>query len=121
MAGKASNCASPPTLLSKAPAMRMFIVGLCVAISGLIAGCSSTPRTTSEVWPLYRPAEFGRASGGRDTYVILRGDPLAMDPWQFEQTVLNNMQGQNWGPRTNFTTKPTNFDNSYKVVMLFNG
>lgn len=102
--------------------MRKFIVGLCVMVGGLLAACSSTaPSTTSEVWPLYRPGDFARAGGGRDTYVVLRGNPLAMDPSQFEQTVLSNMQGQNWGPRTNFTTKPTNFDNSYKVVMLFNG
>lgn len=102
--------------------MRKLLLGLCVTVSGLLAACSSTtPRTNAEVWPLYRPAEFAHASGGRDTYVVLRGDPLAMPPGQFEQTVLSNMQGQNWGPRTNFTTKPTNFDNSYKVVMLFNG
>jgi hypothetical protein len=44
-----------------------------------------------------------------------------MEPAQFEQLVLSNMQGQNWGPRTNFTTRPTNYDGAYKVVMLFNG
>ncbi len=102
--------------------MRKLLLGLCVTLGSLLTACSSTvPQTTSEIWPLYRPTEFARASGGRDTYVVLRGDPLAMAPGQFEQTVLSNMQGQNWGPRTNFTTKPTNFDNSYKVVMLFNG
>jgi hypothetical protein len=104
--------------------MRRIFTGFCLAISitGLLTACSSTvPRTTAEVWPLYRPSDFARTSGGRDTYVVLRGNPLALAPGQFEQTVLSNMQGQNWGPRTNFTTKPTNFDNSYKVVMLFNG
>jgi hypothetical protein len=95
---------------------------ICVLLlSGALSACSGAPRTTSEVWPLYRPNDFARASGGRDTYVVLRGNPLAVPPEQFEQLVLSNMQGQNWGPRTNFTTHPTNYDNAYKVVMLFNG
>jgi hypothetical protein len=101
--------------------MRKLCIGVLLLLSGLVSSCGNLPRTTSEVWPLYRPQDFARAAAGRDTYVVLRGDPLAMDPGQFEQTVLRNMQGQNWGPRTNFTTKPTNFDPSYKVVMLFNG
>jgi hypothetical protein len=103
--------------------MRNFaLVGLCIVASALLTACvGTTPRTTSEVWPTYRPAEFARVSGGRDTAVVLRGNPFAMDPVQFEQFVLNNMQGQNWGPRTNFTTRPTNFDPAFKVVMLFNG
>jgi hypothetical protein len=102
--------------------MRRFIIGLCLSFGVLVGGCSSTvPRTTSEIWPLYRPTEFGRAGGGRDTYVVLRGNPFAMEPAQFEQLVLGNMQGQNWGPRTNFTGRPTNYDPAYKVVMLFNG
>lgn len=102
--------------------MRKLLIGLCLVVGSLLTACSSTtPRTTSEVWPLYRPTEFGRAGGGRDTYVVLRGNPFAMDPVQFEQLVLNNMQGQNWGQRTNFTTRPANYDPAYKVVMLFNG
>lgn len=102
--------------------MRRITIGVCLVLSVLAAGCSSTvPRTTSEIWPLYRPNEFGRAGGGRDTYVVLRGNPFAMEPAQFEQLVLANMQGQNWGQRTNFTTRPTNHDPAYKVVMLFNG
>lgn len=102
--------------------MRKLYVGLLLLSGALVAGCSAnTPRTTSEVWPLYRPADFAHTSGGRDTYVVLRGNPLALEPAQFEQLVLGNMQGQNWGPRTNFTTKPTDYDASRKVVMLFNG
>jgi hypothetical protein len=100
--------------------MRKFLIGLCLVVGPLLTACSA-PRTTSEVWPLYRPIDFGRAGGGRDTFVVLRGNPLAIDPPQFEQLVLNNMQGQNWGQRTNFTTHPVNYDPSYKVVMLFNG
>jgi hypothetical protein len=101
--------------------MRKFLLCLVLGAGPLLTACSSTPRTTSEVWPLYRPSELGRAGGGRDTYVVLRGNPFAMDPAQFEQLVLSNMQGQNWGPRTNFTTHPTNYEAAYKVVMLFNG
>lgn len=102
--------------------MRGLILGAGLLLSALVTACSTpVPRTTSEVWPLYRPAEFGRAGGGRDTYVVLRGSPFAMSPAQFEQSVLGNMQGQNWGPRTNFTTHPANHDPAYKVVMLFNG
>jgi len=52
---------------------------------------------------------------------VLRGAPFAMPPAQFEQMVLANMQGQNAGPRTNFTTHPGDHDPAYKVVMLFNG
>lgn len=102
--------------------MRQILIGLCLLVSSLATGCAANvPRTTSEVWPLYRPSDFARAAGGRDTYVVLRGSPFAMEPGQFEQAVLGNMQGQNWGPRTNFTTRPTNYDGAYKVVMLFNG
>lgn len=95
---------------------------LILILGGLMTGCAANqPRTTSEVWPLYRPAEFGYAGGGRDTYVVLRGNPFAMDTAQFEQTVLRHMQGQHWGPRTNFTTRPTDYHHDFKVVMLFNG
>lgn len=102
--------------------MRRFVIGISLFLSASLTACSSTvPRTTSEVWPLYSPNEFGRAGGGRDTYVVLRGNPFAMAPPQFEQLVLDNMQGQNWGQRTNFTTHPVNYDAAFKVVMLFNG
>lgn len=101
--------------------MRKVLVGIFLVAGSLLTACSSMPRTTSEVWPLYRPNDFGRAAGGRDTFVVLRGNPFAMDPAQFEQLVLSNMQGQNWGQRTNFTTHPVNYDPAYKVVMLFNG
>lgn len=89
---------------------------------GLLAACAVTaPRTVSDIHPLYSPSEISRAGGGRDTYVVLRGAPFAMPPGQFEQLVLGNMQGQNAGRRTNFTTRPGNHDPAYKVVMLFNG
>jgi hypothetical protein len=102
--------------------MRKFLICLPLVIGPLLAACAGLgPRTTAEVSPLYRPTDFGRAGGGRDTYVVLRGNPFAVDPAQFEQLVLSNMQGQNWGQRTNFTTHPTNYDAGYKVVMLFNG
>lgn len=100
--------------------MRKCLTGVLIA-SALAAGGCAGPRTTQEIWPLYRPGEFARAAGGRDMYVVLRGSPFAMDTAQFEHLVLSNMQGQNWGQRTNFTTKPVNYDPGYKVVLLFNG
>ena len=102
--------------------MRKPCLAFLLLATSVMTGCASNlPRTTVEIWPLYRPTELAYAGGGRDTYVVLRGNPFAMDPAQFEQSVLNNMQGQNWGQRTNFTSRPTNFNNNYKVVMLFNG
>ncbi len=99
-----------------------FAITLCLLTGGLLTACSSSvPRTVADVHPLYRPSEIGRAGGGRDTYVVLRGAPFAMQPAQFEQLVLVNMQGQNSGPRTNFTPRPGDHDPAYKVVMLFNG
>ena len=102
--------------------MRQLYLTLLLLIIGLMTGCASNlPRTVSETSPLYRPLSFAHAGGGRDTYVVLRGSPLAMAQAQFEHAVLANMQGQNWGHRTNFTTQPTNYNPDFKVVMLFNG
>lgn len=102
--------------------MNRIFTSLSLGIITLTTACSAaTPRTVSQVWPLYRPADAARAGGGRDTYVVVLGNPLNIDSKQFEQLVINNMQGQNWGPPTNFSTQPADFDSAYKVVMLFNG
>jgi hypothetical protein len=43
---------------------------------------------------------------GRDTRVIIHGNPFGMDQAAFNKAVTDNMQGATPGRRTNFTTTP---------------
>ena len=59
---------------------------------------------------------------GRDTHVVVRGDPFATGQGRFADRVVAAMQGRDWYGRTRFTTSPgSNSHKSVRVVMLFNG
>ncbi len=103
--------------------MRNLALSLSFAFLLVLGGCAvggaSTVASTSS---LYSFGEFVLASDGRDTIVVVRGNPFGMDQKAFEKAVTDAMQGQNSGPRTNFTTGPTeNAKKEFKVVILFNG
>ncbi len=99
--------------------MRNLLSLVFVAVLGGCAGGVSTVASTDS---LYSFGEFVLASGGRDTIVVVRGAPFELDQKAFEKAVTDAMQGQNSGPKTNFTTAPTeNAKKEFRVVILFNG
>ena len=102
--------------------MRNLVQSLSFAFLLVLGGCAGAVSTVASTSSLYSYGEFVLASGGRDTIVVVRGNPFEMDQKAFEKAVTDAMQGQNFGPRTNFTTGPTeNAKKEFKVVILFNG
>ena len=102
--------------------MRDFVLSLSFAFLLVLGGCAGVVSTVASTSSLYSFGEFVLASDGRDTIVVVRGNPFGMDQKAFEKAVTDAMQGQNSGPRTNFTTGPTeNAKKEFKVVILFNG
>ncbi|MDX1484492.1 MAG: hypothetical protein R3229_08425 [Alphaproteobacteria bacterium] len=56
----------------------------------------------------------------RDTKVVIHGNPFAMEPAAFAQSVTGAMQGAHFGRRTNFTTTPgATAEPNMMVVMAF--
>lgn len=88
-----------------------------------LAACApGTPRTLADQYHTYSYTDFFRASDGRDTFVIVRGNPFALDQPALERLVTSGMQAMPRGPRTRYTTAATNdADPDFKVVWLFNG
>ncbi len=102
--------------------MRNFALSLSFASILALGGCAGAATTVAYTSSLYSFGEFVLASGGRDTIVVVRGNPFEMNHKAFEKAVTDAMQGQHFGPRTNFTTEPTeNTKKEFKVVILFNG
>ena len=102
--------------------MRNLAQSLSFAFVAVLGGCASGASTVASTSPLYDFGEFVLASDGRDTIVIVRGNPFGIDQKAFDKAVTDAMQGQNSGPRTNFTTEPTeNTKKEFRVVILFNG
>ncbi len=104
----------------RSPALALSLSFAFLAVLGGCAGAVSTVASTGST--LYSFGEFVHASGGRDTIVVVRGNPFEMDQKAFEKAMTDAMQGQHFGPRTNFTTAPTeNAKKEFRVVILFNG
>ena len=102
--------------------MRNLVQSLSFAFLLVLGGCAGAVSTVASTSPLYSFGAFVLASDGRDTIVVVRGNPFEMDQKAFEKAVTDAMQGQNSGPRTNFTTGPTeNTKKEFRVVILFNG
>ncbi len=92
-------------------------------LAGVVTACASgSPRTLSEQYFTYDYGDFFRVADGRDTQVIVRGNPFAMSQSDMDQLVTSNMAAMPRGPKTNYTTaKSTNAHPDYEVVWLFNG
>ena len=91
--------------------------------AGALAACASgSPRTLSDQYHTYDYGDFFRVADGRDTQVIVRGNPFAMSQSEMDQLVTSNMAAMPRGPKTNYTTaKSTSAHPDYDVVWLFNG
>lgn len=96
---------------------------LLIAAAGLLSACAAgAPRTLADQYHTYSYGDFFRVADGRDTQVVVRGNPFALNQAEFDQLVTANMAAMPRGPRTNFTTaKSANADPDYEVVWLFNG
>lgn len=92
-------------------------------LAGVLTACASgSPRTLSDQHLTYDYSDFFRVVDGRDTQVIVRGNPFAMSQSDMDQLVTSNMAAMPRGPKTNYTTaKSTNAHPDYEVVWLFNG
>ena len=99
----------------------MRTVLLVTAVLFFASACATDVRLTQqEISPSYKAGEFAYAGAGRDMRVIVVGDPFNADAAVFGKAVTDYMQGNHWGPRTNFTTTPgASARSSYRVVMLF--
>ncbi len=91
--------------------------------AGILSACAAgSPRTLSDQYHTYDYADFFRVADGRDTQVIVRGNPFALNQAEFDQLVTSNMAAMPRGPKTNFTTaKSASANPDYEVVWLFNG
>ena len=117
-AGPIGRCRIP----ERSVKMQNLAQSLSFAFLAVLGGCAGVASTVASTSTLYSYREFVLASDGRDTIVVVRGNPFGMDRKAFEKAVTDAMQGQNYGPRTNFTTGPTeNAKKEFKVVILFNG
>lgn len=91
------------------------------ALALVLGGCAGQAMTVNEHSPSYLWEDVRYASSGRDTRVVIRGNPFGLQQPAFEQAVLDAMRGQQMWIETNFTVRPTNAHKDFKVVMLFNG
>ncbi len=88
-----------------------------------IGGCSISGVHLSTLYnpSTYDHLNFSLYHAGRDTKVIVLGNPFAMASDDFAKAVTNHMQGANFGSPTNFTTTPgKSAERNLRVVMAFN-
>ncbi|UCH75606.1 MAG: hypothetical protein JSU82_07185 [Rhodospirillales bacterium] len=100
--------------------MRTTIIPIALMMA--LAGCASSGVTLSQqaVRAAYSPGQFALASAGRDTRVVIIGNPFGGDQGAFEVAVTDAMQGQHFGQPTNFTTTPGEDARlTHRVVFLF--
>ena len=97
--------------------------GVAVALSlAVLGGCIANGVTATYVYndPVYSTDWFSYAASGRDLRVIIRGNPTAAGTDRFGNAVIAAMNKRHAGPRTNFTTAPSDSARDpFRVVMLF--
>ncbi len=85
--------------------MRHPAVLLSVAFMLMLGGClGGAVRTVSDHASIYTFRDFVYLTSGRDTRVVVRGNPFNMDRKAFETAVTDAMQGQHFGPMNSITT-----------------
>ena len=98
-------------------------VTMLVGLLALASACSAghVQLQTQRNRSTYDFLNFTTYHEGRDTKVVVYGNPFAMDRSAFARAVTDTMQGANFGRPTNFTTTPgPSAERNLWVVMAFN-
>ncbi len=101
--------------------MRRISLPVTAVLALVLGGCAGQAMTVNEHSPTYELEDVRYASSGRDTRVIIRGNPYGLPQAAFEKAVLDAMRSQQQWIETNFTATPSNAHKDFKVVILFNG
>ena len=98
-------------------------VALAFASGMAVAGCASAVVMQSSNDTQTIPGLLGTftyAGADRDMRVIIVGNPFSAPKAEVDRVIVENMQGRNNGPTTNFTTTPSeNVREGYPIVMMF--
>ena len=91
-----------------------------IPLLGLMLILGACPGATTQSRGENRDYDF--LTNGRDTQVVVRGDPFAIGQSNFASRVVAAMQGRDQTGRSRFVTSPGPSSHKHvKVVMLFNG
>ncbi|TVR99796.1 MAG: hypothetical protein EA406_02295 [Rhodospirillales bacterium] len=89
----------------------------------VLAGCTQAVRmqsATDSVVDTGIRSNFAYAAGIGEMNTVIIGNPFDLPAAQVQQTVLGAMQGNHFGPRTRFTTEPSERARSdYRIVVVF--
>lgn len=101
--------------------MKAPILAACAVAALGLAACATSPvQTQNYVAPTYDFGNFRNYHQGRDTRVVVYGDPFKIPKQRFDRIVTGLMQGYNSGGPTNFTTQPgPSAEPNLRVVMAF--
>ena len=98
-------------------------LALAVAGSVAVAGCASAVLMQSSNDTQTIPGLLGTfiyAGAERDMKTVIVGNPFSAPKAEVDRVIVDSMQGRNNGPRTHFTTTPSeNVRAGYPVVMMF--
>lgn len=99
---------------------------LIALVSGTVlaaSACSAQSIRTQEDYnrSTYDYSNFSIYHAGRDTRVVIHGNPFSMDRQAFERTVTDQMEKAHGGQATDFTTTPDETAApDLRVVLAFN-
>ncbi|MDH3242429.1 MAG: hypothetical protein OEO83_17375 [Alphaproteobacteria bacterium] len=101
--------------------MFRFLAPIAMAAGLLACSADVVQLQTQRNRSAYDFLNFTTYHEGRDTKVVVYGNPFAMDRSAFARAVTDTMQGANYGRPTNFTTTPgPSAERNLWVVMAFN-
>ncbi len=104
--------------------MKMSKLLSCAAAALLLLAACSADTVRLQTYrnrSTYDFLNFTTYHAGRDTRVVVYGNPFAMDARAFGKAVTDAMQGANFGRPTHFTTTPgPSAERNLWVVMAFN-
>ena len=90
-----------------------------------VAGCSATNGVSiveDQQTGFFAPEEYGRDASTGEMTVVVRGGAFGLNQAALANLVVQNMQGNDWGPHARFTPlSGANTARMYSYVMMLNG